>query len=50
MEDRKKKYAAKLLQFKFCLRKGKDDKYIEFLKKCPNRTEFIRQAIDQATK
>lgn len=41
-----RKYAAKLQQFKISLRKGKDDKYIEFLKDCPNKTEFIRQAID----
>lgn len=46
MEDRKKRYAKKLVQIKVSLIKGKDDKYIEFLKSCPNKTEFIRQAIE----
>lgn len=27
---------------------GKDEKYIDFMKNCPNRMEFIRKAIDQA--
>ena len=49
-KERSARYAAKCQQFKFCLRKGKDDKYIEFLNSCPNKTEFIRQAIDQVTR
>ena len=34
----------------FCirLRKEEDKKYIDFLKTCPNRVEFIRQAIDKS--
>lgn len=45
-----RKYASKLKQFKVSLIKGRDDKYIDFLNNCPNKTEFIRQAIDQAVK
>lgn len=48
--DKYARYDAKCRQFKVKLRKGKDDKYIEFLSKCPNKTEFIRNAIDQALK
>ena len=34
----------------FCIRfrKEEDRKYIDFLDSCPNRVEFIRQAIDKA--
>ena len=48
--DRFKKYDEKCMFFRFRFRKGKDDKYINFLKSCPNKMEFLRQAIDQATK
>ena len=48
--DRFERYAKKCRLFKIRFRKGKDDKYIEFLENCPNKTEFIRQAIEQATK
>ena len=41
-------YNKKCTFFSIRMRTGKDDKYIEFLKNCPNRMEFIRNAIDQA--
>lgn len=42
-----KRYNKKCQFFCFRFRKEKDEKYIEFLKNCPNRMEFIRQAIDR---
>lgn len=48
--NRQMKYAGNYKQVKVCFRKGKDDKYIEFLNNIPNKTEFIRKAIDQALK
>lgn len=45
-----KKYSAynqkcKLICFRF--RKDKDSKYLEFLKNCPNKTQFLKDAIDR---
>lgn len=37
---------CKMFSIRFIL--GKDDKYIAFMKECPNRMEFIREAIDKA--
>lgn len=45
--DKFKKYDKKCVFFRLRFRQGKDDKYIEFLRKCPNKMEFIRQAIEQ---
>ena len=45
--DKFKKYNSKCVFIGIRLRKEKDEKYIKFLKECPNRTEFIRRAIDQ---
>lgn len=45
-EDKFKKYNKKCKFFCFRFRKEKDQKYIEFLDHCPNRMEFIREAID----
>lgn len=47
MEKRYKTYNQKCKCFALRFRTGKDDKYINFLKECPNRTEFIRRAIDR---
>lgn len=46
MDERFNRYNGKCKFFNFRFRQGKDEKYIEFLKNCPNRTEFIRKAID----
>lgn len=48
--DRYERYAKKCRLFKIRFRKGKDDKYINFLEQCPNKTDFMRQAIEQALK
>lgn len=45
--DKFTKYNEKCKFFNLRLRKDKDQKYIEFLEKCPNRVEFLRQAIDR---
>ena len=37
---------CKMYSLRFIM--GKDDKYINFMKVCPNRMEFIRDAIDKA--
>ena len=47
MEERFKRYNKKCEFFGFRFRKEKDDKYIQFLKECPNKSEFIRKAIDR---
>ena len=39
-------YNKKCKFFNFRFHKEKDQKYIDFLENCENRTEFIRQAID----
>lgn len=41
-------YNAKCRLFCIKFRKGKDDDYIKFLEDCPNKMEFVRQAIDRA--
>ena len=41
-------YNRKCKFFSIRMRLGKDDKYIEFLKECPDRMAFIRDAIDKA--
>jgi len=46
MEEKFTKYNKKCRFFSLRFRKDKDDKYIEFLENCPNRIEFIRNAID----
>ena len=46
--DRFKKYNQKCKSYYLKFRRGKDDKYIEFLENCPNKTEFIRKAIEKA--
>ena len=47
MEESKfTRYNKKCKFFCFRFRNGKDAKYIEFLENCPNRMEFIRNAID----
>jgi hypothetical protein len=45
--DRFGRYNKKCTFFSFRFRKDKDEKYIEFLKNCPNKQEFIRRSIDQ---
>ena len=45
--DKFKRYNEKCIFFNLRLRKDKDQKYIDFLKKCPNRVDFIRKAIDR---
>lgn len=45
--DKFQKYNLKCVFFNFRFRKDKDEKYIEFLKNCPNKMEFIRNAIDK---
>lgn len=40
------RYNEKCKVYCLRLRKEKDDKYIKFLESCPNRSEFIRKAID----
>lgn len=40
------RYNKKCKFFCFRFRKEADEKYIEFLDKCPNRMDFIRKAID----
>ena len=47
-ENRFKTYNRKCTFFSVRMRNGKDDKYIEFLKNCPDRMAFIREAIDKA--
>jgi hypothetical protein len=47
-ETRFDTYNKKCKFFSIRMREGKDDKYIEFLKNCPNRMGFIRDAIDKA--
>lgn len=46
-EDKFKKYNKKCKMFCLRFRKEKDEKYINFLNNCPNRADFIRQAIDR---
>ena len=41
-----KRYSDKCAFFCIRFRKDKEKKYIDFLKSCPNKTEFIRKAID----
>ena len=41
------KYNKKCKMYSLRFVMGKDDKYIDFMKNCPNRMEFIRNAIDQ---
>ena len=48
--DRYRKYDTKCKFFRFRFRKGKDDKYIDFLNNCPDKIGFIRRAIDQELK
>lgn len=49
MEENKfKRYNRKCTLFCLRLRNEKDEKYINFLNNCPNRAEFIRDAIDKA--
>lgn len=43
-------YNKKCKFFSIRFRKDSDEKYIEFMKNCPNRMQFIRDAIDQALK
>ncbi len=45
--DKFKRYNEKCHFFSFRFRKDNDDKYIKFLQDCPNRTEWIRKAIDK---
>lgn len=45
--DKFKKYNEKCIFFNLRFRKDKDQKYIDFLKTCPNRVDFIRKAIDR---
>ena len=40
------RYNKKCKFFNFRLRKEQDEKYIDFLEKCPNKADFIRRAID----
>lgn len=50
MADKYKPYNKKCKNYSLRFRKGKDDKYIEFLNKCPNKVDFVRKAIDSVTK
>lgn len=47
MEERFKRYNQKCTFFAFRFRKEKDDKYIKFLKECPDKMAFLRSAIDR---
>jgi hypothetical protein len=46
MEEKFARYNSKCKFFNLRFRKGKDDKYIEFMESLPNKMEFIRKAID----
>ena len=48
--ERYKTYNLKCRTYSLRFREGKDDKYIEFLNSCPNKMDFIRQAIDAELK
>ena len=48
--DKYKKYGAKCKAFCIRFRKDKDQHYIDFLNSCPNKADFIRQAIDKELK
>lgn len=48
MERRYSEYNKKCQMICFRLRKDKDDKYLEFLRNCPNKTQFLKDAIDRA--
>jgi hypothetical protein len=45
--EAKKRYDKKCKLFCLRFRNEKDEKYIRFLEECPNRSEFIRKAIDR---
>ena len=47
MEKKYKAYNEKCKMICFRFRKEKDNKYIQFLKDCPNKTQFLRDAIDR---
>lgn len=47
-ETRFDKYNKRCKMFSMRFILGKDDKYIAFMKECPNRMAFIRDAIDKA--
>ena len=46
-ETKFNRYNKKCKTFCLRLRKEFDQKYIDFLEDCPNRSEFIRRAIDR---
>lgn len=46
-ETKFNRYDKKCKMFCLRLRKEKDQKYIDFLDNCTNRSEFIRRAIDR---
>ena len=46
MLEKSIRYNKKCKFFNFRFRKDKDEKYIRFLDECPNKMEFIREAID----
>ena len=45
--NRFKRYDQKCRILTFRFRKDKDEKYLDFLQKQENRTEWIRKAIDR---
>lgn len=47
MAGKYNRYNEKCKMYSLKFRKDKDERYIEYLDKVPNRVEFIRQAIDR---
>ena len=47
MDAKFKKYNEKCRFVHFRFRKDNDAKYLEFLDRCENKTEFLRRAIDR---
>ena len=48
--DKFERYNQKCKLYSFRFRKDSDQKYIDFLDNHPNRTDFLRKAIDEALK